>query len=280
MCLFPVKASLSTFVDDFTGEEKNKINFGYRAQSLISQNRAVSIDLPCGKCVECERSKSIEWSYRIMNECSLYKDNCFITLTYRNNPVELNLRDYQLFLKRLRKKIGKFRYFLCGEYGSKKRRPHYHLIVFGWKPQDLEYFFTDKSGFIIYQSKFLEQLWSLGFVSVGELNLRSAKYVAKYMQKQIDYGDLKKPFIRMSLKPGIGANFIKNNLQLLDSDKIYVQGNYIKLPRYYLKVASQQGLGDLEIKKNRVIKANVCKRSEEELQNKRLEWCKRIDKPV
>lgn len=280
MCLFPIKASLSTFVDDFTGEEKNKINFGYRAQSLISQNRAVSIDLPCGKCVECERSKSIEWSYRIMNECSLYKDNCFITLTYRNNPIELNLRDYQLFLKRLRKKIGKFRYFLCGEYGSKKRRPHYHLIVFGWKPQDLEYFFTDKSGCIIYQSKFLEQIWSLGFVSVGDLTLQSAKYVAKYMQKQVDYGDLKKPFIRMSLKPGIGANFIKNNLQLLNTDKIYVQGNYIKLPRYYLKVANQNGLGDLEIKKNRVVKAQVCKLSEEELQNKRLEWSKRLDKPV
>lgn len=280
MCLFPIKASLSTFVDKFTGEEKNKINFGYRAQSLILQKRAEPIDLPCGKCVECERLKSIEWSYRIMNECSLYKDNCFITLTYRNNPIELNLRDYQLFLKRLRKKIGKFRYFLCGEYGSKKRRPHYHLIVFGWKPQDLEYFFTDNSGCIIYQSKFLEQIWSLGFVSVGELTLQSAKYVAKYMQKQVDYGYLRKPFIRMSLKPGIGANFIKNNLQLLNTDKIYVQGNYIKLPRYYLKVASQQGLGDLEIKKNRVIKAQVCKRSEKELQDKRLEWCKKLDKPV
>lgn len=280
MCLFPIKASLSTFVDNFIGEEKNKINFGYRAQSLIMQNRAISIDLPCGKCVECERSKAIEWSYRIMNECSLYKYNCFITLTYRNNPIELNLRDYQLFLKRLRKKIGKFRYFLCGEYGSKKQRPHYHLIVFGWKPQDLEYFFTDKSGCIIYQSKFLEQIWSLGFVSVGELTLQSAKYVAKYMQKQVDYGDLKKPFIRMSLKPGIGANFIKNNLQLLNTDKIYVQGNYIKLPRYYLKVAGQDGLGDLQIKKNRVVKAQVYKRSEKELQDKRLEWRKRLDKPV
>jgi hypothetical protein len=180
----------------------------------------------------------------------------------------------------LRKKIGHFRYFLCGEYGSKKKRPHYHVIIFGWKPKDLEYFFTDKTGNVVYLSKFVESIWQNGFVSVGEVNLYTAKYVAKYMQKQVDYGDLKKPFIRMSLKPGIGYNYFVNNLQLLQTDKVYVKGNYVKLPRYYLKVASRQGYGDLALKENRIKKAQLLKRSEEELKNKNLEWSKRLAKKI
>lgn len=280
MCLFPVKASIKKFVDTDTGEYRTIINFGAKANSLILQKKADPIDLPCGKCIECDLQRSNEWSYRIVNEASLYKDNCFITLTYRDNPIELNIRDYQLFLKRLRKKIGHFRYFLCGEYGSKKKRPHYHIIIFGWKPSDLEYFFTDKSGNIVYLSKEVESIWQNGFVSVGEVNLNTAKYVAKYMQKQVDYGDLKKPFIRMSLKPGIGYNYFIQNKQCLQTDKIYYDGNYIKLPRYYLKIASRNGFGDLEIKNNRVIKAQLCKRSEKELEDKRLFWSKKLDKPV
>lgn len=42
-------------------------------------------------------------------------------------------RDIALFLMRLRKLHGRFRYYVCGEY-SRNMRPHYHLILFGYPP--------------------------------------------------------------------------------------------------------------------------------------------------
>lgn len=192
---------------------------------------------PCGKCVECKIKKSTEWAYRIMHEASHYEDNCFITLTYNevNLPPGggLSRRDLTLFLKRLRKKLGKFRYFYCGEYGS-KGRCHYHLILFGIKFDDMYYFTTDKKGARLYRSATLEKLWDKGFSSIGLLSFDSAKYCAKYMQKSHDIGDKAKPFIGMSLKPGIGFDSI--HIDMLKTDKVYHNGKYISTPRYYLKV--------------------------------------------
>lgn len=204
--------------------------------------KTVPFPVACGKCIECKVKKSNEWAYRCMLEASLYKENCFLTLTYNedNYPERgsLSRRDLQLFIKRLRfaidKKYGlKIRYFGCGEYGSRKGRPHYHLIIFGWKPTDLTFLKRDKRGNLLYRSALVESCWTKGFSSVGEVTLETAKYTAVYMQKVFDQS-LKKPFVCMSLKPGIGANAVFPNV--LDSLKIYYRGKYIKLPRYYMKV--------------------------------------------
>lgn len=43
----------------------------------------------------------------------------------------LSKTDVQKFLKRLRKNYGKkVRYFICGEYGPKSFKPHYHILFF------------------------------------------------------------------------------------------------------------------------------------------------------
>ena len=48
--------------------------------------------------------------------------------------------DVQKFLKRLRKAYkSKLRYFIAGEYGEQTARPHYHMILYGWQPTDLEH---------------------------------------------------------------------------------------------------------------------------------------------
>ena len=50
--------------------------------------------------------------------------------------------DVQKFLKRLRKAYrGKLRYFVAGEYGEQTARPHYHMILYGWQPTDLEHLY-------------------------------------------------------------------------------------------------------------------------------------------
>lgn len=120
-------------------------------------------EIPCGKCLECKLEYSRIWADRCMLEAKSYKDNCFITLTYdeehcpvkeHNNKLVKTLvkEDLQDFIKALRNyvnyKDGKYlkkedsdykiiRYYACGEYGSKNKRPHYHAILFNFIPDDL-----------------------------------------------------------------------------------------------------------------------------------------------
>lgn len=209
----------------------------------------------CGKCVQCLQSKSEEWAFRCMQEAKQHKENCFLTLTY--NPFFLPAggtlvrKDLQDFLKRLRKAIEpvKIRVFYCGEYGKKGLRPHYHVIVFGWKPKDLIFWQRDKSGSILYRSPFVEKYWSklvpdehtfelkrlsLGYSSVGDLTYESAKYCAKYLQKLNDPPPGCIPaFTGQSNRPGIAFDFIKP--EILTRGGIVVQGKCISTPRYFMK---------------------------------------------
>ncbi len=117
------------------------------------------------------------------------------------------------------------------------------MIVFGWKPED-GYFFRMSDGTPLYRSPMLEKLWTSGFSSFGDITYHSAKYCAKYLQKLNDPpGDVLAPFVCMSTHPGIGYGAIKDDMAL--TDKVYVDGKGIKLPRYFLKVLDRRGV-DLE----------------------------------
>lgn len=100
------------------------------------------IEVPCGKCLGCRMSYSRSWADRMMLEMKDHKETYFITLTYNDqnipwNPMPdqdtgeivdsvqtLKKRDLQLFLKRLRRKVGDdhLMYFACGEYGEHTSR--------------------------------------------------------------------------------------------------------------------------------------------------------------
>lgn len=205
--------------------------------------------VPCGKCYECLIQKSNEWAYRVCLEAK-DKPACMITLTYNEESLPdgqaVSKAELQKFIKRLRKKISPcaIKYFGCGEYGKKFSRPHYHVVIIGWKPDDLLYFYTDNKHTPLYRSQTIETLWKKGFSSVGELNLKTARYAVKYLQKNPPHKQ--KPFTLMS--KGIGyANF---NDDWLVSDKIYIDGKYIKIPRYFLTKAEQKGI-DLTVFKER-----------------------------
>lgn len=292
MCLYPKKVVLYSFFD-ISGEIVKRLYFVKNSSSFDFDKWKISysfafdcklLDVPCQKCVECLIDYSSEWSFRIMNECSLYKENCFITLTYSDNPISLNKRDLQLFLKRLRRKLEplKIRYFACGEYGKKGKRPHYHIIIFGWIPKDLEFFFKDSVGAVIYKSSFLAKIWNKGFISVSHVDVNVAKYVSKYMQKLNDIPKgCSKPFLTMSLKPGIGYGFLENNIDIsLLTDKVYIDGKYHKLPRYYLKVLEKMGFDLSDIKKNREVKSLLLKRSDNDLMARRISAKKKFGKLI
>lgn len=199
---------------------------------------------PCRKCIECRIQYSEEWARRVVLESKKHKDNCFLTLTYN----EANLpkagvckRSAQLFIKRLRKAIApiKVRYFLCGEYGSKFNRPHYHVILFGYDFKDKYYFCRDSKGNRLFRSPLLERLWTFGFSSVGDsLDFDTAKYCAKYLQS--DYRQLpglNPSFTLMSRRPGLALDVIPDSVY--KSGDMYVDGKRFLAPRAFLKVVKR-----------------------------------------
>lgn len=223
------------------------------------------IKLPCGQCIGCRIDRSREWSVRCLHEAKCWKENSFITLTYNeeNLPSDKSLqyRDFQLFMKRLRERTGlPVRFFMCGEYGELDQRPHYHALLFGYQFPDLQYWGKSPTGHPVYRSAILESLWTKGNSLIGNVSRESAGYVARYCMKKVTgdladahYNGRTPEFARMSLKPGIGAEFFrKYTSDVLPNDYVVADGIKVPVPRYYDKLFERSS-GDLEAVKERRI---------------------------
>lgn len=234
------------------------------------------IELPCGSCIGCRLRRSQDWALRCMHEAAMHKENCFITLTYARDclPPESSLehRDFQLFLKRLRARFCSrtVRFYMCGEYGPKNGRPHYHACLFGVD------FIKDRvpngksaSGMMFYDSKELRDLWGHGKVSVQDLRTETAGYCARYIMKKVLGPDAKTAYdsvdedgvihkrrpeyAAMSLKPGIGAEwFAKYKRDVFPRDLVVAGGMKYCPPKYYdklLKRSRDAALDGIEFKR-------------------------------
>lgn len=97
----------------------------------------------CGRCVGCTQKRSNSWAFRCAQQYELAHSSSWITLTYDpghmpvtpNGLYTLDKKAVPLFLKRLRKaqfgnKGGDIKYLAAGEYGGKRGRPHYHVLLF------------------------------------------------------------------------------------------------------------------------------------------------------
>lgn len=216
------------------------------------------ISLPCGKCIGCKLAYSKGWAIRCMHESSTHKQNSFVTLTFdsKHCPKDgnLDIKHVQLFMRRLRKSVGKpVRYFFAGEYG-KLGRPHYHGLLFGHDFSD-KVVSTIRMGRRIFESEQLRNLWPFGFHSVGDVTFASAAYVARYCVKkssgQFDHfrddvsrkrmqvdkssGECKvSEFTTMSRRPGIGSSwFDRYRSDVYPGDFVVVNGVKNRPPRYY-----------------------------------------------
>lgn len=70
--------------------------------------------LPCGQCIGCRLEYSREWAIRCLDEAAMFRQNCFVTLTMSDDSVakhgrSLDVRLFQLFMKRLRKEVAPLR---------------------------------------------------------------------------------------------------------------------------------------------------------------------------
>lgn len=226
------------------------------------------VNLPCGGCIGCRLERSRQWAIRCMHEADLHIDNSFITLTYdpEHLPFDgsLDKRHYQTFMKRLRKNTGaKIRYYHCGEYGEKNKRPHYHSILFGYDFKDKEPW-KKINGQQLYTSEFLSRTWGKGFVTIGNVTFESAAYVARYIMKKVnnelaektlhyfdidfDTGEAKPllpEYTTMSRRPGIGHDWYqKFKTDVFPSDQVIVKGKAIKPPKYYLDIYQREEPGN------------------------------------
>ena len=238
-----------------------------------------NLELACGKCQSCKLSKAREWAIRCWHESQMHEENSFVTLTYRDQDLpqnnDLDHRDFQLFMKRLRKNTGgKISYYMCGEYGGETHRPHYHVLLFGYFPPDAKYH-TTRNGNRTYKSQKLDSYWRKGFTETGNVSYKSAGYCARYtLKKQLpneqlqdryiycdEYGEMKcrkLEYVRMSLNPAIGKSwFEKYKDQTITHDFVRnPDGHEVPVPRYYLQLLKQEDPGLFEkLKVARVEKA-------------------------
>lgn len=207
------------------------------------------LTIPCGHCIGCRVRRSREWTLRILNEASQHGSNWFITLTYADAPISLRYRDFQLFMKRLRKSLGSVRFFVVGEYGEQFSRPHFHAILFGLQLDDIQPV-SQLSGKALYKSATIERLWGHGFVTVAPVNKQTAGYCARYVLKKItgpaaelhyqklDADGVLHPvvpeFCRMSNRPGVGASWIDRYAgETYHGDFIVHDGQKYPVPKYY-----------------------------------------------
>lgn len=214
------------------------------------------VDVPCGHCDECRQAYAREWALRCMLEADHSHDCHFITLTYRVNPGSCRARDFQLFMKRLRKIVGPgVRVFGCQEYGTHFHRPHYHAILFNCPLQ--------VDGF---SSPELRKAWPFGFVMVGDVTKQSCAYVARYTAKKALTWKLPEgyepPRLFMSRRPGIGESWIKDHLhEIYATDKVYFavdQHNSVSPPpRYADKLLLKEDPNGLVILEDHKIRRQV-----------------------
>lgn len=202
------------------------------------------------------------WAMRCRHEASFWDHNAFITLTYDDEHLpqfgSLVPKHLQDFLKRVRRaKAGvqaapgsvhrPIRYFGCGEYGSRTKRAHYHVLLFNVRFEDAVRYGDETS-----TSPLLSALWPYGSHLIGTVTPASAAYVAGYATKKV-YGRYESEaayevvdprtgevvgrrvpeFPRMSLKPGIGQYWYDRYKRDLRNGYVVVDGAKLPVPRFY-----------------------------------------------
>lgn len=263
------------------------------------------VEIPCGKCVGCRLEYSRQWANRCMLELEYHKSAYFCTFTYNNDFVPksyyadpetgeamqsltLDKRDFQLFMKRLRKAVScersdqgdKIRFFAAGEYGDSTFRPHFHAIIFGLELNDLVPY-SYRNGHTYYYSQWLQDRWSikvrgvlspLGNVLVAPVTWETCAYTARYVMKKLSgpesqfYSDfnISPPFTLMSRKPGIAHQWYVDHPDCFDYEYINIStdkgGRKFRPPKYYQRLYEiDDPEGSAEMKATRRLMAERAK---------------------
>lgn len=231
------------------------------------------LELPCGQCTGCRLAKSREWALRCVHEAQLHEENSFITLTYDPahlpDDVSVDVKHWQLFAKRLRKKKGPFRFLHVGEYGELNYRPHYHACIFGIDFREDRKLWKSQGGNDHYVSETLNDIWGQGLATIGNLTMQSAAYVARYCLKKLtgepgkescrrintETGEethVRSEYITMSRRPGLASDWFKKyKTDVYPSDEVVQDGKKHRPPKFYDRMLEADVPHEFETIKNK-----------------------------
>lgn len=182
------------------------------------------VDVACRNCEECRRARLRSWTGRILAEMQTAADTWFVTLTYGGGydaevAYRLDYRDVQLFLKRLRKDGFRFRFVAVGEYGGKRNRAHWHLMIF-WE---------DRVPTVPMNERFNWQWWSWGLAQCERprSGQASAAYIMQYLDK--DAIDARMKF---STRPALGTQYLLEYARrhAREGVALFAAGNVFTIP--------------------------------------------------
>jgi hypothetical protein len=159
------------------------------------------VEVSCRKCWQCRKRRVDDLVGRCIAESKFAKRTYAATLTYGGeagvNAATLVYKDVQDFLKRLRKKYS-VRYIVAGEYGTKKNRSHWHIILF----------FNKQYPEVENNKRVNWEYWTKGFSYFQEPDWKGFQYVLKYVLKDQDER-VKVGHLAMSKKPPLGEQYFK-----------------------------------------------------------------------
>lgn len=227
----------------------------------------IGFQFECRKCLACRLNMAREKAIKAWHESKI-NPGIFLTLTYDEQHLEsprLIYPHFQNFMKSLRQSVTQhlikpesdatdeehdaykeaidklyIPYIVCGEYGDKNKRPHWHALLFNYRPSDEKYKYTNEHKDKVYTSEKISQFWGKGSCEYGEISMDSAGYVARYAAKKLAHGRDQDhdyhPLFKYSQRRFVGRSWIERyykhtftqgHITLANGEKASVPRSYV-----------------------------------------------------
>lgn len=166
------------------------------------------VEVACHKCWQCVRNKIDDWTGRCIAESQTAIATRSVTLTYgRDNRIGnidhvsaavLTYSHVQVYVRALRDAGYSVRYFVVGEYGTRKGRTHWHIILF----------FQDKVPLRPLDRQIECEFWPHGWSFWQLASPEAVRYVTKYIAKEVATED-RQYHQGLSKQPPLGDAWFK-----------------------------------------------------------------------
>lgn len=278
-CISPIKASYDS-KGDVTYSRSN------------NSKELEGFEFECRKCLACRLNIAREKAVRAVHEAKMHEDNIFLTLTYSDEHLaseRLIYSDFQNFMKSLRQKVNHglvtkeardkvyIPYMVTGEYGEQTKRPHWHALLFNYRPSDAVYKYSTDAGERVFESETLSKIWKKGNLEFGSVTMESAGYVARYAAKKLVHGKDQEhnyhPIHKTSARRAIGRSWIEKYYRHTFENGFIVlnDGQTHKIPRYYVDWCKKEQ-PDLYFKYISEVLPTIKKKAEKKTRKEEIEY--------